>query len=65
LRLRDAPDSPPDDLVMVTVPVRAAETKRVAMAPPARAGKRYQLQVGAAPDPDTRAFFGRWRSATR
>jgi len=65
LRLRDDPSTPPADWVIHTVTMTTGQTERVQVAPPARAGKRFELQVGAAPDPDARAFFSRWRSTTR
>jgi hypothetical protein len=65
LRLRDDATTPADDLVIETTPVRVGAMARLEVEPPARGGRRFEFQVGAARDADTRPFFTRWQSVTR
>jgi hypothetical protein len=65
LRLRDDASSPPADWMIETATVATGETELIRVDPPARGGRTFEMQVGAAPGPDARAFYTRWRSVTR
>jgi hypothetical protein len=65
LRVRADADAPADEIRVRNARVTVGKPQRVLIAPPARAGKRLELQVGARTHPEGRPFFTRWQSTAR
>jgi len=65
VRVRDDPESPPDQVVIRTVTWSPGKTGPIAIPAPPGTGRRIQFQVGARSHPEAPAFFSRWQSSTR
>jgi len=65
LRVRADADTPADEIRVRSARVTAGAPHRLLIAPPARAGKRMEFQVGARTRAEGRPFFTRWQSTAR
>ena len=65
VRVREDPETPPDQVVIKTVTWSPGTTAPVAIPAPPGTGRRIQFQVGARSRPEAPVFFSRWQSSTR